>query len=524
MRLGLSLGLGAYRPLGEVIERLRSLSLSNASVLESIAQSATVGTVQAMREGSTLEIVDTAGDRFTLSGGDIVRGATALDYETATSHQITLRETNAAYDPSTRDTTLTITVSNVFEQPALNSLALSVAEVMQGQAVTITITGATAGSTISGTVPDGLTLNSAARTITGTPPTVGDYTFSLTETLADSPNSPRSNSVSLAVAAPDTTPDAPVITQASAEGENPLLLNVDWGDDNLIPPDEFDNAVDQVVHRHRVNGGAWVTDDPIPVDFAFIADHLVDGEPIVWPDYAAASPFPAGSTVGRMVGIIRDGSTVWSNEVSDEMAAAVAAAWTPEPAPAGQNIGYGSAVATFAGIHFGEGLGVITVTSKDRRVTAMTVGGVAASRVVEADATPKASNTSMWKVPVAADGNHDVVITCNLAIPTIAISTGTLAGINPVPAATAAMPYSFAPDPQSLGPFTYVDGGVILAAFGSEAGENNPNWTNGDEEADVGVGGNTRHTSASRTSTGTMSVTNFNYAGSQGVAAVWEPA
>lgn len=209
MRLGLGLGLSNYRPpTGPVVQLLRSLFLSNASVSESSAQGVTVGAILNTRDGSTLSITNTAGSRFALSGGNIVRGATALDYETATSHQITLRETNAAYPNSPRDTVITISVTNVFEQPDLGALALSASEVTQGQAATVNITGATTGSTITGAVPDGLTLNSAARTITGTPTVVGSYNFTLTETLADSANSPRANSVSLAVAAPDTTPDA----------------------------------------------------------------------------------------------------------------------------------------------------------------------------------------------------------------------------------------------------------------------------------------------------------------------------
>jgi hypothetical protein len=104
-------------------------------------------------------------------------------------------------------------------------------------------------------------------------------------------------------------------------------------------------VVDEVVHRHRVNGGAWVTDDPIPVDLDFVGDHLVDGDPIVWPLYDAAT-FTAGQTVGRQVGIIREGATaVWSNEVSDEMAAAPAVTATHR-AGVLHSFGYSSGTAT----------------------------------------------------------------------------------------------------------------------------------------------------------------------------------
>lgn len=81
----------------------------------------------------------------------------------------------------------------------LNALSLSPSTATQGQAATININGATAGSTITGSVPAGMTLNSAARTITGTPTGSGSLNFTLTETLAGYANSPRVNTLTLTV-------------------------------------------------------------------------------------------------------------------------------------------------------------------------------------------------------------------------------------------------------------------------------------------------------------------------------------
>jgi hypothetical protein len=109
--------------------------------------------------------------------------------------------------PSTSSDDVTVepigpAVANTFGQPNLNPLALSSNSATVGTVLTINILNARTGSTISGVVPSGLTLNSAARTITGSPTLAGDYTFSLTETLADSANSPRSTPVSINVAEP----------------------------------------------------------------------------------------------------------------------------------------------------------------------------------------------------------------------------------------------------------------------------------------------------------------------------------
>lgn len=86
--------------------------------------------------------------------------------------------------------------------PTLKPLHLS-GTAQKTVASSIGIVGATLGSTLavtSGTLPAGLTLNSAARTITGTP--TGDTaTVTITETKASAVGSPKTNSVTVTVLA-----------------------------------------------------------------------------------------------------------------------------------------------------------------------------------------------------------------------------------------------------------------------------------------------------------------------------------
>lgn len=184
---------------------LSALSLSSNTVFENTASGTVIAAIFGKTTGSTLSLVDDAGGRFAISGGGLVAGLVALDYETATSHSITIRETLADSINSPLDTTLTINVTNVFEQPNLNNLTLTSNTLESGALSSVNIIGTTPGSTLTGTMPDGLTLNSALRTITGTPSTVGTYNFTLTETLVDSANSPRVTSITITVTDSVTT-------------------------------------------------------------------------------------------------------------------------------------------------------------------------------------------------------------------------------------------------------------------------------------------------------------------------------
>jgi hypothetical protein len=232
---------------------LAALTLSASVLAEGAAPGATVGTLQAISSGSTLLLMANAGGRFQLDGTAIQAGPTATDYETGALHQVTVRETHPdAPAPGYRDTTLTIAIGNVAEQPALGALLLSTTSLTSGQLVTINITGATAGSTItvaSGALNAGLALNSAARTITGTPTALGKVDFELNEALPDSPTpnrrSPLSLTVTAAAPAPALTLTGPLAYEADAAAGTTVanIGNVPAGSTPTITPNDGRLAV-----------------------------------------------------------------------------------------------------------------------------------------------------------------------------------------------------------------------------------------------------------------------------------------
>lgn len=96
---------------------------------------------------------------------------------------------------------------------ALSPLGLSSDIAAFGYPVTLNIIGATAGSTLSSSgLPAGWTLNSAARTITGTPNKRGVVSFPITETLAGKANSARTSVLNITV--PEATATAAPLATA----------------------------------------------------------------------------------------------------------------------------------------------------------------------------------------------------------------------------------------------------------------------------------------------------------------------
>jgi hypothetical protein len=97
---------------------LAALSLGVANeIFENEPEDTVVGPLANTSAGSTLSIPtgEDAGGRFKLSGSNVVAGATPCNYEAATSHEITVRETHADGSNSPRDTILTINVIDVAE-------------------------------------------------------------------------------------------------------------------------------------------------------------------------------------------------------------------------------------------------------------------------------------------------------------------------------------------------------------------------------------------------------------------------
>jgi hypothetical protein len=115
--------------------------------------------------------------------------------------------------------------------PTLNALSLT-GTAVQNVSSTINIVGATAGSTISvqsGSLPPGMTLNSAARTISGTPPTIAKDNFTLRETLTGATNTPNDTALSIEVVAAPAGVTYVGATTAALANSTTITANVPAG-------------------------------------------------------------------------------------------------------------------------------------------------------------------------------------------------------------------------------------------------------------------------------------------------------
>ncbi|MBN8807884.1 MAG: hypothetical protein J0I47_06565 [Sphingomonas sp.] len=310
---------GQLAELGQTA--LGALSLSNNRLLENSVEGTVIGSILGKKPGSTLSLMDDVGRQFALAGsGDewtLTAGTNPTDYETASVHHPVIRETLGGVDHPFRDSTLTVEITNVFERPALPQLALSSATFIIGQPASGTITGATDDSIISvGGVPDGLVIDAVARTWTwdGTGP-VASSTITLTETLEDSPNSPRVSAISATVIDNyQATP--PVLTRTSVAGANPMSWSGYYA--NVIV------GSDKIRCRWRVNDAAWTYE----TDHLVSSDDFFDSEDgmasFAWPLFDATD-FAAGSMVEVQEGVLRGATTAWSAVLSDTMAGRVAA-------------------------------------------------------------------------------------------------------------------------------------------------------------------------------------------------------
>ncbi|WP_413936955.1 beta strand repeat-containing protein, partial [Nitrospira sp. BLG_1] len=105
-----------------------NISLSSNTVSENAANGTVVGTASTTDPDAgdthTYSLLDSAGGRFTIdanTGQITVADGTLLDYESATSHTIMVRTTDAG--GLTHDQTLTINLTNVNEAPTFSNLA-----------------------------------------------------------------------------------------------------------------------------------------------------------------------------------------------------------------------------------------------------------------------------------------------------------------------------------------------------------------------------------------------------------------
>ena len=104
---------------------LNALTLSASTIEEGSAEDTNVGTIQSTTGGSSLSLIDDASGRFKIAAGSIVAGSTATSYASATSHDITIRETLADSANSPRDTTLIVSVTEAAAGPLGDGILLS---------------------------------------------------------------------------------------------------------------------------------------------------------------------------------------------------------------------------------------------------------------------------------------------------------------------------------------------------------------------------------------------------------------
>ncbi|RXR28967.1 cadherin repeat domain-containing protein [Sphingobium fluviale] len=132
---------------------LQNLTLSSSSVPENTAPGAAIGLLSGRTPGSTITLIDDAGNRFALNGAanGIVTGLTALNFEAGVSHSIIVEETLATAVVPTRQSTIAITVTNVLDT-ILSPLSLSattISEAAAPGAVIGALGGTTAGASPS---------------------------------------------------------------------------------------------------------------------------------------------------------------------------------------------------------------------------------------------------------------------------------------------------------------------------------------------------------------------------------------
>jgi len=181
----------AGRPLDERIQNLNfrtdtvllaaptDIVLSNSSIAENSANSAVVGTLTAIdpnsTTGFTFSLLDNAGGRFDINGNQlVVADGSLLNFEANTSHQVTVRVTDASgafYDES-----LAIAVTNVNEAPVASNDTASTTDL---QPVVINVLA----NDSDGDAGDVLSIQSFTNPTNGTVVQNGDNTFTYTPTL-----------------------------------------------------------------------------------------------------------------------------------------------------------------------------------------------------------------------------------------------------------------------------------------------------------------------------------------------------
>ena len=140
-----------------------SLSISLSSIAEDSPAGTSIGTLSSSGgTGPYTYAIDTDADaKFAIGGAGsdelVIRTGASLDYETATSHSVTIEITDTGDSNETYLRTLTIYVTNVIEAPVFTtSPALSPVSVLAGDTVTVTVAVATGGTATTALLANGV--------------------------------------------------------------------------------------------------------------------------------------------------------------------------------------------------------------------------------------------------------------------------------------------------------------------------------------------------------------------------------
>lgn len=176
---------------------LTALSLSSTSFVYGVPAT---GTINGATSGSTITVNGVLPVGLTVNGAARTWSWSGTGSPSSGSFNLV----ESYYDAINNNNSSTINYN--VTATMLGTLALSSTNFNVGTPLTVNILGATSGSAITGSVPPGFSINSTARTLsydgTGSP---NHFGFTLTETLATAYNSPKTNNVSVTIAAPVVT-------------------------------------------------------------------------------------------------------------------------------------------------------------------------------------------------------------------------------------------------------------------------------------------------------------------------------
>jgi Ca2+-binding RTX toxin-like protein len=225
--------------VSDVNEAPDGISLSSVTIPENSAAGAIVGALSASdpdaAETFTFALLDNAGGRFALNGSNEIVVAGALDYESATSHQITVRVTDGA--SNIHEETLTVDVTNVsgsisgtpgadlgligtLEEDVITALGGD--DILQGLAGNDFLDGGTGNDRAVYTdATGGITVNLSDGTVSGAG--VGTDTLRSVESITGSNFSDLYNATGFGPASPNV-PSVGILNGIEAMGGNDTII------------------------------------------------------------------------------------------------------------------------------------------------------------------------------------------------------------------------------------------------------------------------------------------------------------